>query len=369
MTGQDSVPIRRKVNTMSRTYTAAVIGAGSGGKLSLSALAASPRYALLAVADPQAEARAGAASRYPALHTFGTAADLLAACPVDVVCVSTWPPSHLAVVQSALELPLTGILVEKPLGDTHAAGAQILSHIQARRLPMVTPHGLLVSDHGREILQRVREGEIGELQLVEIQCTGWDIINAGIHWLNFVINLLPQDPFVSVMAQCDATTRTYRDNMQVETVAVTYAQSQKGVRVVMQTGDSVQVAQPGEGVLFRLIGDRGRIDFYAWKPVYRIWNSAYPTGHLVEITPGPRSGHQRYLELLAAQMDSGAPDYAIPESSLAALELVEAAYLSSRYGCQLSLPLTDFAPPAPSDWQPGEPYGGQGGGRDGRKLS
>lgn len=51
-----------------------------------------------------------------------------------------------------------------------------------------------------------------------------------------------------------------------------------------------------------------------------------------------------------------------------ALELCEAAYLSGQHGCLVTLPLAAFAPPAPVDWAPGQPYSGQGGGRDGRQL-
>src|SRR3712207_8225841 len=44
----------------------------------------------------------------------------------------------------------------------------------------------------------------------------WDIINAGIHWLNFFVTLTDNEPLDYVIAQCDTTTRTYRDGMQVE---------------------------------------------------------------------------------------------------------------------------------------------------------
>lgn len=90
---------------------------------------------------------------------------------------------------------------------------------------------------------------------------------------------------------------------------------------------------------------------------------------MIEVSPGPRSGHQRHLEHMALEMDRGVPNYAVAESSLAALEVVEAAYLSCRHGCQVMLPLSTFVPPEPNDWEPGLPYSGQGGGRDGRKLS
>ena len=71
-----------------------------------------------------------------------------------------------------MALPLCGILVEKPLADAAASGRQVLEMIKARRLPMAVPHGLLVADHSRQVLELVRSGAIGELKLVEIQCSG-----------------------------------------------------------------------------------------------------------------------------------------------------------------------------------------------------
>lgn len=353
---------------MTKIYTAAVIGAGMGGKLSMKAAAASERFHLVAVADWWAEARQEVETLYPGIRTFATHQELFAAVPVDVVCVSTWPPTHLTVTQDALALPLRGILVEKPLADNTADGRTLLDLVRAKGLPMVTPHGLLVAEHVRQIMARVRGGEIGELKLIEIQCSGWDIINAGIHWLNFVVVLTQQAPVDFVLATCDTSTRTYRDGMQVETVAVTYVQMQSGLRVVMNTGDDVKISEPGESTLFRLIGTKGTLDFYAWKSRYRLCNAQFPHGQIIEVDPGTRSAHQKYLERLADQIDNNRPDYTWPDSSLIALELCEAAYLSNQHRCTVTLPLSHFTPPGHATWEPGKPYGGQDGGRDGRRL-
>lgn len=354
---------------MAHVYTAAVVGAGAGGRASMAGLAASQRFRLVAVADIQAEARASAGALYPGIRTFGSYAEMFADCPSEVVCVSTWPPSHLEVTRAALRLPLRGILVEKPLADNFADGSAIVELAQAKDLPMVVPHGLLVADHGRAILERVEGGEIGQLKLVEIQCSGWDIINAGIHWLNFFVALTGQEAIEYVMAACDASSRTYRDNMQVETLAVTYAQTASGVRVVMNTGDFVTISEPGADTLFRLIGSEGMIDFYGWAPRYRLLNGDHPQGRVFEIEPGKGTNHQRHLEELAAQMDRAQPDYRVAEGSLAALEICEAAYISCRNGgAPVTLPLKAYTGPPRVDWQPGLPYSGQGGGRDGRRL-
>lgn len=349
-------------------YTASVVGGGVGGRLSMDALRFSDRYDLLAVADTNQAARDALAQEYPGIQLFDSYEAMFADCPTDVVCVSTWAPSHRAITEAALQLPLKGILVEKPLAETTAAGAAILDEIRAKVIPLAVPHGLLVASHATEIRQRVKAGEIGELALIEIECNGWDIINAGIHWLNYAYVLNGGEPAQYVLAACDTSTRTYRDGVQVETIAVTYVQARNGVRIAMNTGDYIKTTRAGKDTVYRVVGTKGMIEFWAWESAYYLLNSAHPEGLLVEVAPGPKSGHQRHLDALAEQMDGGSVDYAIGESSLAALEMCEAAYLACKHRCKVDLPLASFTQPPASDWEPGKPYSGTGGGRDGRNL-
>ncbi len=354
---------------MSQTQLrASVVGGGFGGQLSMNALARSDRFELVAVADLRSEVREHLVQEFSGLQTFSSAQEMFATCPTDVVCVSTYPPSHEEVTLAALRLPLKGILVEKPLGDTVKAGRTLLEAIQQRHLPMVVPHNLLAKKTPLEIIDRVQNGEIGALKLVEIQCTKWDIINAGIHWLNFFVTLIRNEPIAWVMAICDSSTRTYRDGMQVETSAITYAQTQSGIRVVMNTGDEVDINREGKEILFRLIGTNGLIEFWGWENGYSLLNAQFPEATLIRPEEFPVVGHQRHLEHLADMIEGGNLDYSIPESSLSALELCEGAYLSSKYHCKVPLPVDQFIPPPSSNWEPGKPYAGSGGGRDGRKL-
>ena len=109
-----------------KVYSASVIGGGMGGKLSMNAIVASPRLRLAAVADLRADVRKQLHELNPNIKLYASHRELLADCPTEVVCVSTFPPSHREVVLDALELNLAGILCEKPLGDTTAAGRDIL---------------------------------------------------------------------------------------------------------------------------------------------------------------------------------------------------------------------------------------------------
>ena len=349
--------------------TAAVVGAGMGGSLSLAALQASSCYNLKAVADIGTEALAKALRRYPDLQAFSNAEAMLEEIPTDIVCISTPPALHEIGVNLALNLPLKGILVEKPLGHDHVSGTTVLHSIRNRNLPIAVPHGLLVQPTPVQVKRHILEGDIGELSLIEIQCSGWDIINSGIHWLDFCLHAVPYLEVQHVMSFCDPHTRTFRDGMQVETEAITYVQFESGLRIIMQTGDYVDVAKEGAGTLMRFVGSRGQIEFWPWSEGYRLQNGTHPQGSYLQPSfKEERSGHQVHLEHLAAQVESGSPNYEIAEVSLAALAICEAAYLSSRNCCKVTLPLSQFTPPPPVDWNPGSPYSGHGGGRDGRQL-
>ena len=353
---------------MSDRLAATVVGAGRGGQLSLRALSASPHYKLQAVCDVRPEALDAVRDEFPGVRCFTDRAAMFAECPADIVCVATFPSSHEDVAVDALRLALKGILVEKPLGHTVASGRRILNAIEARGLPVAVPHGLLVRRTPLDILDRVRGGEIGQLRLIEIQCRGWDIINAGIHWLNYVVALTAGDPVREVLAACDAQTRTFRDGMQVETIAVTSAVTDGGTRIVMHTGDSIPVSSGGQPTMFRLIGTGGMIEFWGWAPEYRVLNARYPHGEVFAPQDDPGTPHQRHLDRLANDIAAGRRDDTVARSSLVALEICEAAYLSARQRQAIRLPLDGAPRPPAGSWDPGEPYDGTGGGRDGRKL-
>ena len=347
--------------------TATVVGAGAGGTLSIDALMASESYTLIAVADLSEASLAAVRERTGGgVATYTSYEEMLRDSPADVVCVSTYAPSHLQFTRAAVEAgAVRGMLVEKPLGDTTAAGGEILALLKDHNLPVVVPHGLMAQRAALEIIERVHSGDLGELRLVEMESPGWDIINAGIHWFQF-FGALVQSPVEMVLSTSDTSTRTFRDGMQVETEAITLARAANGVRILLNTGDTIPVSVDTV-CLMRIIGTHGYIEFSAFESFYLLVVSGQDRV-VVEVEPFAVSGHQRHLEHLAEQIRSGERDYGIPDTSLQALEIVEAAYLSNRTGTSVVLPITGPQPDPGADWDPGSPYLGSGGGRNGRDL-
>ncbi len=357
---------------MDEPLRAAVIGAGTGGTLSVNALVASPLYRLVAVADGSEAARQRVLDAHPEVATFAGHEQLLADTDLDVVCVSTYAPTHLPIVRDAIEAGVRGLLAEKPLADTAADGARLLELAAARDLPLVVPHGLMSIPAAQDLATRLRTGDLGRLRLVAIECTGWDVVNAGIHWLQYALTVLGPQRIRSVLTGADTSTRTYRDGLQVETEAVVVALVDDGTRVVLHTGDALPVGVDGATCVLRFVGDAGMAEYVAWQNRFTI-----TTGdgqQVVEGAAGTVTGHRWHLERLAEQIRTGRRDTVVPDTSLAALELVEAAYASHRTGATVRLGDTrlgeadDGVPEPPQPWDPGRPYSGTGGGRDGRSM-
>jgi predicted dehydrogenase len=356
------------VNTVHNKLRAVVVGAGTGGMLSIRALDESERFDLVGVADLSAESRARVESSFSGVETSADYRDLFASTRPDVVCVSTWAPSHAEVTEAALEAGVRGLLVEKPLGDTVAAGRRVLAATRAAQVPFVVPHGLMAQAAPLDILRRVEEGQLGRVLVVEIESAHWDIINAGIHWIQFFALLATPAQVVSVLTACDTGSRTFRDGMQVETESITVATTDRGVRLLLHTGDDIPLARPGTECVIRVVGSDGTIEYGAWDDHFTLLTA---TSGRVEIEPRPlsSSGHRFHLDHLADLVERHETDERIPLASLSALEVVEAAYRSQRLRSLVTLPLTEPEPePSSTDWDPGRPYAGVGGGRDGRAL-
>jgi predicted dehydrogenase len=349
-----------------RALTAAVVGAGTGGMLSARALMASDRYDLVAIVDISPEALERASHDVCSVKTFRGHREMLEEVHPDVVCISTFPTSHAAVMRDALAANVKGALLEKPITARWSEASELIRDVKYAQCPIVVPHGLFVSGASSTLLRRILAGEIGEVELIEIECSGWDILSAGVHWISFALAALGGEGIRQVLTACDAGTQTFRDGIQVETEAVTLAEAERGARIVMQTGDNVRLSRGGKQVVLRIYGSEGSAEFWGFEDQYMI----RPRGEVTVSISRERdqvSVHQAYLESLAEMIKNGASDYEVPELSLRALEVCEAAYVSNRHRCVVQLPLSDFKPPAEVTWDPGAAYAGNGG-RNGRSL-
>jgi len=311
--------------------TASVIGCGYGGGLSLDALDDSSDYELIAAADPSADARKSVADRFPNVRLFPDYRDMLAECKPDVVCVATPAPSHAPIAAAVLGHGPKGLLLEKPLACDVATAEGLLRQVRDAGYPLVVPHGMLVLPAAQEVKARIQGGDIGRVITVDVQ-NAVDLLNGGIHWLAYLLDVFDNDRPVSVNARLDVSGHDVNDAVQVESCGTTRIEFRSGVRIDLRSGNKTTPASdvlPREeqrGALFRVIGSDGVMEFSAWAGSYWI-QVGHSGAELIERPlPGGSTYHQIFLEQLAQNITAGRPDYRSAELSLAALRLIETAY-------------------------------------------
>ena len=311
---------------------AAVIGCGRGGRLSLDGLRASNHFEAVAVCDVSARVRQDVARQYPQVRLFADPDDLMSACAVDVVCISSPAPTHASIARSALTGGVCGMLLEKPLACSVAEAERLLREIKDRDVPVVVPHGMLVLPAPMAVKRRIQQGDIGAVERVEVH-NAVDLLNAGIHWLVYLLDLFDGDPVAEVVSELEVGDRVVNDGVQVESRGRTRLTMKSGARVVLHSGARTR---PGSdvlpekeqiGAIFRVYGSDGNTEFSAWAGSYWIATAADRGGELIRCAAaGAATYHQVYLEHLARQMSTSRTDYRVVELSLAALRIIETAY-------------------------------------------
>lgn len=315
--------------------TASVIGCGFGGGLSLDALRHSEDYELVAACDLSADRRAAVAARFPGIRLFDNAGEMLRDAPAGVVCVATPAPTHVPVSRAVVDHDVRGLLVEKPLSLDWTSAGLLIDELARRRLPVTVPHGMLTLPAPQEVKARVQRGELGRIREITVT-SGVDLMNAGIHWLVYLLDLLGDDGMTFVDAEFDVSGRLVNDGAKVESRGLTRLRSTSGIRVTLHSGRSVEPrsevlpAAETRGAIFNIAGTSGTIELSAWAGSYWIdRDGCKPT---LERRPLQRflNYHEAMLADLARQIVSDTPDYRVALLSLEALRLIESAYRQSR---------------------------------------
>jgi predicted dehydrogenase len=141
------------------TIATVVVGAGRWGLRLIAQLAAHPEIELRAVADPDATARARAASVVPRVEASLGAA---LACAPDLVVVATPPALH---AEHALEaLAVADVFVEKPLALRGRDARVIRARARERGRVVCVGHVLRYHPAYEELGRLVASGAIGHLR-------------------------------------------------------------------------------------------------------------------------------------------------------------------------------------------------------------
>jgi predicted dehydrogenase len=149
----------------------------------------SQRCELVAIADPSAERRQHAASRFPGTPTYDTLEALLAQSEVRAVLLATPPSTH---AELAIRILNSGrhVLVEKPFATSTKDAERIIEAAGRNHRVAMAGHTFLYSPAVRLLRNLVVSGELGDIQYIYSQRLSLGRIRRD---CNVLWNLAPHD--------------------------------------------------------------------------------------------------------------------------------------------------------------------------------
>ncbi|MCA1218277.1 Gfo/Idh/MocA family protein [Streptomyces sp. 8L] len=334
------------------SLAAAVIGAGSQGRVHAYGYRATPGVSPVALADVDRRAGGELAEEVGIPRVYQDYHELLEANKPDVVSVCTPPATHREIVEAAVAAGVRAIHCEKPValsyGDALAmaatatgAGVRLTFNLQRRFDPLQL--------FARE---QIAAGAIGDVVTIEGYCP--NLFDWGSHILDLILFHRGDAAPSWVTGQVDVTLDRHVYGVFVETASLTQIAWPDGVTAVVSTGREphTPVLHLENNLGLVVQGTEGRVDISGERcAVHR-----FGAPGLVKESEGDRdparwdrgvdpkivSGTREAIRDLVTSLETGAPPVLSAENALRGAELIFATYESSRSRRRVTLPLDRF---------------------------
>jgi predicted dehydrogenase len=333
------------------TVPAAVIAAGSQGRVHAHAYSLVPGVEIVGVADVDAATAAATADRYGA-RTYTDYRDLIATERPALLSICTPPAMHREVLEFAIEHGVRGVHCEKPVALTYGDARAMIA--------MAAEAGVLLSiNHQRRfdelhvaVKAAIDAGEIGDIVGLEGYCG--NLFDWGSHILDLLFFYQGDVAAEAVLAQIDVAARKRVYGALTETAGVVHVRYANGVNGIVLTGRDYDRLSPlgTNGIL--ISGRTGRIEIFdevatirsEGRPARRI-EASVDDAFRIDLggaNPYIIQGTARAIAELAAAIhpDASALDLALTldaRHGLAAAEVIFASYESSARRGRVTLPL------------------------------
>lgn len=348
-------------------HTAAVVGAGSQGRVHARGYQTIADVTVTGLADINIETAAETAADLSIPRWYADYRELLDAERPDLLSICTPPVEHLAVVRQAIDAGVRAIHCEKPIATTYGdalemhdlaakAGVQLTFNLQRRYEA--------VHAFARE---QIAAGTIGEIISIEGYCP--NLPDWGTHVCDLILFYLGDVAPSWVFGQVDVSVNRYVYGAFAETSSLTHVQWPNGVNATVLTGREPQTPTRNLQVNTGLIvhGAQGRIEATGARCIVRRFDepelihecpfnrdqSTWERG----VDPSIVAGTAAAIQDVVASLESGREPRLASRHGLAGAEIIFATYESSRTRSRVELPLRITDNPlltglAEGFWQP-----------------
>lgn len=330
-------------------YSAAVIAAGSQGRVHARGYAADARVRLVAVADVNRAAAEDLSADFGCPSVYEDYRTLLETERPELVSVCTPPAQHLDVVRAAVAAGARAIHCEKPValsyGDAREmarlaadSGVQLTFNLQRRFEP--------VHCFARA---QLAAGVIGDVVSLEGYCP--NLADWGTHIIDLLFFYLGDAPAQSVTGQVDVSTNRYVYDAFAETSSLTQVRWADGITALVATGREPRTPvlnrENNLGVLVQ--GTEGRIDSRGARCVVRRFGKddrVFETSFDTDSSHWDRGVDPAIVACTAEAISdaitclaAGIEPVCAAAHALAGAEIIFATYESSRSRRRVDLPL------------------------------
>lgn len=310
-----------------------VIGCGGRGHAHGLGYSQSPRAELVACADCHLPAAEGMAERFGFARAYADYREMLEKERLDVVSMCLWPGLHCPVVLDCVQAstPPRLINAEKPMAPTFGEAVRMHEACTAAGIALTFSHQRRFGRSFRLGRDLIEEGEIGDLQRMEMNCS--NLFDWGTHWFDMMLFYNQDIEPDWLMGQIDLADDQLVFGTRVETAGLAYVKWPNNVTGLLTTGAGT--AAPAQ---IRVIGSQGMLDVDHGKvrllKAGSDWQTVPP-----RLEPVPGDDTTRYLVDAIDCLFEDRTSILCSANALRATQLIFASYESARARKRVVLPL------------------------------
>ena len=311
--------------SQTKTYRAALIGAGPRGMGLRDEANQADRLSVVAAADPFE-------TRFETLKSEGVAVykdfeKMLEVESVDVILVATPIASHYDVAKRVLEFPITALYLEKPMTTRLWQADELIQKAEEGNVRFVVGHQLRYSPGWADVKNLVAEGAIGQVEYIRAR-RGWPLLTHHTHQTDLMRYYADDSPAEWVLGQIHRSGSFLSENIELEMQALGFVQFENGIFGIIEAG---QYKPPVENSV-TLVGEKGEIRVgsdarYRSEGTYGRW------------TPVPQFGQPDVFEDLLSWIEGGPEHRSSARKGRDTLEILLAIYESSLSRSRIALPM------------------------------
>ena len=311
--------------SQTKTYRAALIGAGSRGMGLRDEANQADRLSVVAAADPFE-------TRFETLKSEGVAVykdfeKMLEVESVDVILVATPIATHYDVAKRVLGFPITALYLEKPMTTRLWQADELIQKAEEGNVHFVVGHQLRYSPGWADVKNLVAEGAIGQVEYIRAR-RGWPLLTHHTHQTDLMRYYAGDSPAEWVLGQIHRSGSFLSENIELEMQALGFVQFENGIFGIIEAG---QYKPPVENSVM-LVGDKGEIRVGS-DARYR---SEETNGRW---TPVPQFGQPDIFEDLLSWIEGGPEHRSSARKGRDTLEILLAIYESSLSRSRIALPM------------------------------